>query len=129
MSDTKTYTCVVCGDDELTGEPGAEAYLAGTPDGGDGAMCGRCIDRSMDAERAAEAALGDAGPSAIADATVRVLRAWATVDAECELYQARYCAREKRDGANEWTRNEIDVRLRAAERRGRLLGVGEAQDG
>ncbi len=129
MSDTKTYTCVACGDDELTGEPGAEAYLAGTPDGGDGAMCRWCVDRSKDAEGAAEAALRDAGPSEVADATVRVLRAWATVDAERELYQARYWAREKRDGANEWTRNEIDVQLRAAERRCRLLGVGEAQDG
>lgn len=129
MSDTKTYTCVACGDDRLTGEPGAEVYLTEMPDGVERAMCRWCIDRSKDAERAAEAALRDAGPSEVTDAMFRILRAWAMVDAEHELYVARYWARKERDGASEWTRNSIDAQLRGAEGRCRLLGVGDAQDG
>lgn len=129
MSDTKTYTCVACGYDGLTGEPGAEAYFTPRLGGGEDIMCRPCIDRAKDAELAAGAALPGAGPSDVADATVRVLRAWATENAKHELFQARYWAREKRDGADEWTRNDIDAQLRGAERRCRLLGVGEAQDG
>lgn len=130
MSDTETcYTCDGCGDDRLSDQPGAEAYFTPRLGGGEDIMCRPCIDRAKEAELAAGAALLGAEPAAVADATLRVLRAWATVDAESKLYQARYRAREKRGGANGWTRNELDARLRSAERRCRQLGVGEAQDG
>ena len=101
--------CDGCGWDGLDNQGpdgGCEAYFGDRPDGGRNILCRRCLDHEPMARRAAVAALPEPRehdllrPTVVAQATLRILRAWSEdMDADIEFRRKTRMRYEERKGA------------------------------